>query len=56
MFVAVQGFIEDSVNVPLYQPIQGWDAFNIARRAGYLFFGVLEGTEPNPNFMQGMAP
>lgn len=49
----MQGFIEDSVNVPLYQPIEGWTPFNIARRAGYLAFGVLEGTEPNPNFMEG---
>lgn len=52
----VQGFIEGSVNVPLYQPIEGWDAYNIARRVGYLAFGVLEGTEANPNFMEGVWP
>lgn len=50
----VQGFIGGSVNVPLYQPIDGWSPFNIARRAGYLAFGVLEGTEPNPDFIEGV--
>lgn len=49
----LQGFIQGSVNVPLYRPIEGWDAYKVARRVGYALFGVLKGTEPNPNFMQG---
>jgi hypothetical protein len=46
------GFIEGAVNVPLFQPIQKWDAFNVVRRLGYAAFGILEGTEPNPEFLE----
>ncbi|KAK9862763.1 hypothetical protein WJX84_010117 [Apatococcus fuscideae] len=42
--------IPDSVNIPLYRPITGWDARKIARRAGFAFFGVFNGTEANPDF------
>ena len=51
----VQGFIKDSVNIPLYRPIEGWDAYKVARRIGYALFGVMNGTEPNPNFMSGRS-
>eukprot|EP01025_Chloroclados_australasicus_P049091 TRINITY_DN557_c0_g2_i2.p1 TRINITY_DN557_c0_g2~~TRINITY_DN557_c0_g2_i2.p1 ORF type:complete len:241 (+),score=18.72 TRINITY_DN557_c0_g2_i2:63-785(+) len=44
--------IENSINVPLFQPIEGWTPWKIARRAGFALFGVLNGTEINPNFMQ----
>ncbi|KAK9833924.1 hypothetical protein WJX74_010050 [Apatococcus lobatus] len=42
--------IPKSVNIPLYRPITGWDARKIARRAGFAFFGVFNGTEANPDF------
>ncbi|KAL6751766.1 Rhodanese-like domain-containing protein [Haematococcus lacustris] len=44
------GHVPGAVNVPYYQPIQGWDAMKIARRVGYALFGVLNGTEVNPDF------
>mmetsp|Transcript_2654 Transcript_2654/g.8976 ORF Transcript_2654/g.8976 Transcript_2654/m.8976 type:complete len:243 (+) Transcript_2654:115-843(+) len=44
--------IEGSYNVPLYQPITGWNAKKAARRAGFALFGVLNGTEENPNFYE----
>lgn len=47
------GFIYGAVNIPLYQPIAKWDALSIARRAGFALFGVLNGTEPNPDFLAG---
>lgn len=47
------GFIEGAISVPLYQPIEGWEPYKIARRLGYAAFGVLKGTEPNPNFVDG---
>lgn len=51
-----EGFIEGAVNVPLYQLIQGWEPFKVARRIGYAAFGVLKGTEPNPSFVQRALP
>ena len=47
-----EGFIEGAINVPLYQLIQGWQPFKVARRIGYAAFGVLKGTEPNPRFLE----
>lgn len=38
-----------AVNVPLYIPIQKWDAPSVIRRAAFAFFGIA-GTEPNPSF------
>ncbi len=49
------GFIQDSINVPLYQPIEGWDQRQILRRLGFALFGVFNGTEINPNFLEEMA-
>lgn len=46
-----EGHVPDSVNVPFYQQIQGWTPWQVARRVGYAFFGVSQGTEPNPNFI-----
>ncbi|GLC65641.1 hypothetical protein PLESTF_000321900 [Pleodorina starrii] len=43
-----------STNVPLYQPIAGWDPASNIRRAGFAFFGIF-GTELNPNFMEEVA-
>ena len=36
----------------LYRLIKGWDARKFARRAGFLFFGISNGTELNPEFHQ----
>lgn len=47
-----KGHIPDSLNVPFYRPITGWEPFKIARRLGYAAFGVLNGTEINPDFAQ----
>lgn len=46
------GFIQGSVNVPLYQPIQGWEQRKVLRRIGFALFGVFNGTEVNPDFEQ----
>eukprot|EP00879_Flechtneria_rotunda_P013416 GHRR01014006.1.p1 GENE.GHRR01014006.1~~GHRR01014006.1.p1 ORF type:complete len:210 (+),score=37.42 GHRR01014006.1:237-866(+) len=45
------GHIPGALNVPFYQPITGWSPFKVARRVGYALFGVLNGTEVNPNFV-----
>mmetsp|Transcript_3669 Transcript_3669/g.8469 ORF Transcript_3669/g.8469 Transcript_3669/m.8469 type:complete len:268 (+) Transcript_3669:1872-2675(+) len=42
---------KSSINVPLFIPIQKWDAASIIRRAGFASFGVY-GTELNPNFVE----
>lgn len=46
------GFIQGSVNIPLYQPISGWEQRKVLRRLGFALFGVLNGTEINPNFLE----
>jgi rhodanese-related sulfurtransferase len=50
-----KGFIEGATNVPLYRMIQGWEPFKIARRIAFAAFGVLKGTEPNPDFLDEVA-
>lgn len=45
-----KGRIPGAVNVEFFRLIEGWDATRIARRALYAFFGVLNGTEFNPDF------
>mmetsp|Transcript_13113 Transcript_13113/g.35704 ORF Transcript_13113/g.35704 Transcript_13113/m.35704 type:complete len:261 (-) Transcript_13113:477-1259(-) len=50
-----QAHIPGAQNVPFYQPITGWSAMKIARRAGYALFGVLNGTEVNQEFTQQVA-
>jgi len=44
--------IPGSVNVPFYRLIDGWSAKQVLRRTAYAFFGVFNGTEYNPNFVQ----
>eukprot|EP00775_Hariotina_reticulata_P004642 gene4642-4894_t len=46
-----EGHIPGAANVPFYQPITGWTPFKVARRIGYAAFGILKGTEVNPNFV-----
>ncbi len=50
----VYGYLEGSVNVPLYRLIDGWSKQQILRKAGYSFFGIANGTEKNPDFEQDM--
>lgn len=45
-----KGHVPGSVNVEFFQLIQGWDPVRVARRAVYAFFGIMNGTEFNPNF------
>lgn len=44
--------IPESVNVEFFRLIEGLDPVKIARRAVYAFFGILNGTEFNPNFFE----
>ncbi|KAG2451947.1 hypothetical protein HYH02_003721 [Chlamydomonas schloesseri] len=48
---ALRGHLPDAVNVPFYQPIQGWTPWQVARRVGYAMFGISQGTEVNPRFL-----
>eukprot|EP01025_Chloroclados_australasicus_P061021 TRINITY_DN7926_c0_g1_i1.p3 TRINITY_DN7926_c0_g1~~TRINITY_DN7926_c0_g1_i1.p3 ORF type:complete len:161 (-),score=9.46 TRINITY_DN7926_c0_g1_i1:340-822(-) len=50
-----EGFIDGATNVPLYRPITGWTPYQVARRFGYALFGVFNGTEPNPSFLEEVA-
>jgi len=45
-----EAHVPGAVNVEFFQLIDGWDPLKIARRAVYAFFGILNGTEFNPNF------
>ena len=47
-----QARIPNSVNVEFYRLISGWDPLRVARRALFAFFGVLNGTEFNPEFFE----
>lgn len=46
------GWAQGAHNVPLFRRIQGWEADKVARRAAFLAFGVLQGTEENPQFLK----
>jgi rhodanese-related sulfurtransferase len=45
-----KGHIPGALNVPFYRPIQGWTPWQAARRVAFAAFGILKGTEVNPNF------
>jgi len=45
-----RGHIPGSMNIPLYQLISGWSPRQLFRRVGFAFFGILNGTEKNPDF------
>jgi rhodanese-related sulfurtransferase len=49
------GHIPGAVSIPLYRPITGLSARAVARRAVFAFFGVLNGTEANPDFWADAA-
>lgn len=44
--------VPGAVNVEFFQLIDGWDPVKVARRTVYAFFGILNGTEFNPNFFE----
>lgn len=46
------GWAQGAHNVPLFRRIQGWEPDKVARRAAFLAFGVLQGTEENPQFLE----
>lgn len=46
------GRVPGAVNVEFFQLIEGWDVRRVARRATFAFFGILNGTEYNPNFVE----
>lgn len=50
----MQGHPPGSINVQIYRLIKEWTAWDIARRAGFAFFGIFAGTEENPDFMKSM--
>ncbi|CAI9086955.1 OLC1v1020901C1 [Oldenlandia corymbosa var. corymbosa] len=41
-----------AINVQIYRLIKEWTAWDIARRAAFAFFGIFQGTEENPEFLQ----
>jgi len=46
------GWAQGARNVPLFRRIQGWEPDKVARRAAFLAFGVFQGTEENPEFLE----
>ncbi|KAH7426107.1 hypothetical protein KP509_11G085200 [Ceratopteris richardii] len=42
---------EGAVNAQVYRLIKEWTAWDIARRAAFAFFGIFQGTEENPEFL-----
>ena len=44
-----------ALSAPLYRPITNWDARSVARRAAFAFFGVFNGTEESPTFLDDAA-
>lgn len=45
---------EGAINVQIYRLIKEWTAWDIARRAAFAFFGIFQGTEENPEFLQSV--
>ncbi|PKA60712.1 Rhodanese-like domain-containing protein 14, chloroplastic [Apostasia shenzhenica] len=41
-----------AINVQIYRLIKEWTPWDIARRTAFLFFGIISGTEENPEFLQ----
>jgi len=48
-----QGAIPGSINVPLFQPIEGFDPYRLSRRIQFALFNV-EGTEYSPSFLSDL--
>jgi len=48
----VQAHPPGAINVQIYRLIKEWTAWDIARRAAFLFFGIFSGTEENPEFIK----
>uniref|UniRef100_A0A0D6RB58 Rhodanese domain-containing protein n=1 Tax=Araucaria cunninghamii TaxID=56994 RepID=A0A0D6RB58_ARACU len=43
---------EGAINVQIYRLIKDWTAWDIARRTAFAFFGIFQGTEENPEFLE----
>lgn len=43
-----------AINVQIYRLIKEWTAWDIARRVAFAFFGIFQGTEENPEFIQSV--
>ena len=43
--------IPGAASAPIYRLIDGWSPEQLARRVGFALFGVFQGTEVNPNFV-----
>ncbi|GJP81295.1 hypothetical protein CLOP_g11451 [Closterium sp. NIES-67] len=46
---------EGAVGVEFYRLIKEWTPYHVLRRAAFAFFGVLNGTEQNPDFVAQVA-
>ncbi|KAH6760462.1 Rhodanese/Cell cycle control phosphatase superfamily protein [Perilla frutescens var. hirtella] len=49
-----EGHPAGAINVQIYRLIKEWTAWDIARRAAFAFFGIFQGTEENPEFIQSV--
>ncbi|GLJ20242.1 hypothetical protein SUGI_0367360 [Cryptomeria japonica] len=43
---------EGAINVQIYRLIKEWTAWDVARRVAFAFFGIFQGTEENPEFLE----
>ncbi|CAD7704988.1 unnamed protein product [Ostreobium quekettii] len=55
MFPFLQGHIPESLNIPLYDLIEGWSPFKIGKRLSFLMFGKIDGTEMQEDFLNVCA-
>eukprot|EP00803_Ostreobium_quekettii_P003572 evm.model.scf_1318.4 EVM.evm.TU.scf_1318.4 scf_1318:18213-25116(+) len=46
-----EGHIPGSVNIPLYDLIDGWSPYKIGKRFGFLMFATIDGTEMQEDFL-----
>lgn len=50
-----QAHIPGAVNVEFMRLISGWDAWQVVRKTAFAFFGISNGTEANPDFVEEVA-
>eukprot|EP00803_Ostreobium_quekettii_P009165 evm.model.scf_268.2 EVM.evm.TU.scf_268.2 scf_268:51560-57456(+) len=50
-----KGHIPESLNIPLYDLIEGWSPFKIGKRLSFLMFGKIDGTEMQEDFLNVCA-
>lgn len=49
-----QGHPTGAINVQVYRLIKEWTLWDISRRVAFAFFGIFQGTEENPEFLNGL--